>query len=406
MAEGLRFARASLPIDGGGVRPRADPGCMTVTIDLDAMARSLDDEASAMRVGEAIYGSFDPWLWRPDPWPRGLVGELRVEAPSDIAVSLPHLREGRAPAVYMVPFSTWSFMSRMAIGRLDLDAVVVSGARLSIARLPGTAPLASTAGVRRFLEGAASAVATVDGRMPVTDAQVLLRSGRKHDGRPSDAVQFGTAMRGGGPSVALRLSSSATDDELYGEWIATHELAHLWLPPVDREGAWLSEGLASYYQCVLRSRVGMYTEARAWDELTAGFARGRAQASSLPLRDARRPRFQQIYWGGAAILFKIDVDLRRRGLSLDAVIAAVRRAPRNEDPARMDDVSASEMLGELESVSGTDIRSSVSRWLDAPFPDVAGELDALGIRPSGTDGVTLDDEAPLAAVRRAIAARR
>ena len=37
----------------------------------------------------------------------------------------------------------------------------------------------------------------------------------------------------------------------------------------------LAEGLATYYQNVLRARAGLLTPSEAWEQIDAGFARGR-----------------------------------------------------------------------------------------------------------------------------------
>lgn len=378
----------------------AQDGCTTVAIDLVAMARGLDDDAMLDKVGDAVYGSFDPWLWRPEPWPMGLVGRLTLTLPEGLSASLPN--ERLPGGAYAVPYSTWSFMARFALGRLGTDAFTAAGANVSVARLPGAGPKLTAAGVRRFIGDAASAVATVDGRMPSDRVQVILARGSRSR-YDADPVQFGMAMRGAGPAIVLRISPEATDESIWGEWVTVHELAHLWLPPVVREDAWLPEGFASYYQCVFRARAGMQTEAEAWTELVEGFGRGRRSARGTKLKDARFPRFQQIYWGGAAIWLEVDADLRAHGSSLDAVVAEVRRAHPDHGPtmARLDDRPALDVLALLEGRTGRDLRGIARRRLEEPFPDVAALLAGLGIR-EGASGVTLDDAAPNAAVRKAI----
>ena len=58
-------------------------------------------------------------------------------------------------------------------------------------------------------------------------------------------------------------------DDLRTDWTATHEFSHLLLPYVSRRDRWLSEGLASYYQNVLRARDGRLSETDAWRKLDA-----------------------------------------------------------------------------------------------------------------------------------------
>jgi hypothetical protein len=400
MIAALPFAEATtddgqpLAFDDVGVPMSASTGCVRLRIPLEPMGRALADEAALTVVGDVVYGSFDPWLWRPGVWPPGLRGKLVVETAPGISVSFPHRRE--ADGSWEVPFATWSFMARAAIGRLTTSRVTVGDCTLRVVRLPGAAPAATSDGIDRVVEAAARAAASLDSttpKMPVNDVLVFLLPGRA---RSADAVQFGLAMRGGGASVALRIAPTATDDELLGEWVMPHELSHLWLPPVSRDGMWLSEGLASYYQNILRSRVGLLSEERAWDELVRGFARGKSQAGDVPLRAAQRPRFQQIYWGGAAIALKLDVLLRKRGTSLDAVIAEIRRST----PTDEDESSIEEMLARFERTSGMPgLRARIEAWLDLPFVDVSAELAELGVLPRAA-------AAPGRALREAIAGAR
>lgn len=380
----------------------AGPDCLRVTIPLRDMAAGLHDEAELSIVGgDALFGSFDPWLYRPEPWPTGMRARLEVEAPPSVAVSLPFARTD--DGAYVVPRTAWSLMARVAIGKVSIDTVDVPGAKVTVAGLPGAAQSVTTPGVRRFVEGAAKAVASLDGKMPAANVQLLLLPSRGQ--RRADPIRFGMAMHGGGPGVMLFVNGAAKDEQLYGEWVTVHELSHLWLPALEpRDSPWLPEGFATYYQCILRSRAGMYSEEVGWDELLSGFDRGRAQASAngnTPLAEVGRPHFQHYYWGGAAIMLKLDVLLRKAGSSLDAVIATTRRALPFDD----DGVDAKGLIARFSQIAGRDLGAEIATWTKASFPDTAAELRELGVSRRG-DSVALDERAPLSATRKAIAARR
>ena len=47
------------------------------------------------------------------------------------------------------------------------------------------------------------------------------------------------------------------------------------MPYISSRDRWLSEGLASYYQNVLRARDGRLTDTQAWQLLYEGFQRGK-----------------------------------------------------------------------------------------------------------------------------------
>src|SRR5690606_27411875 len=111
------------------------------------------------------------------------------------------------------------------------------------------------------------------------------------------------------------------------DWTATHEFAHLLHPFLGDRGRWLSEGLASYYQNVLRARSGELSEEEAWEKLSQGFARGRAATSEQadPLEqvswERQRGSTMRVYWSGAAYWLERDLALRRQGDTLDQVLA-------------------------------------------------------------------------------------
>jgi hypothetical protein len=402
---GLRFAESAVDVDGRplAVTERGAPlrepttsGCATVTVDAAKAAMELDDnDALALSEG-AMFGTPDVWLWRPEPWPTGVVGKLSLTLPEGISASMPWPKDddGR----FLIDATTWKMMCKCAFGRLSPRTLEVGDASFTLTKLPG-ALSATDEGLDRWLTRAAGAVSLVGGRFPVRHAQVLVLPVGA-----GAAIPFGMAMRGGGPTAMMLVSRTATDDQLLGEWVAVHELSHLLLPPINREDAWLSEGLASYYQETLRGRAGLRSVEASWDNLVDGFERGRNAAKDVPLAEASARMysdfgFLHVYWGGAAILFRLDVELRKKGRSLDEVVAAVRvREPR--DVAYR---AADEVVGWMaEAAPDVDVHGIVARSLAEPFPRVDDLLAELGVsRVRGR--IRLREDAPLADVRRAIA---
>ncbi len=148
------------------------------------------------------------------------------------------------------------------------------------------------------------------------------------DGRavPADAGPgFGLSSRGGGRSLLFVVGRDADADALVGEWIAVHEMVHLVLPVTRDEDAWLGEGIATYYQEVLRARAGMISAEQAWENLRRGFDAGVRAAGGRTLEEVARGRgdYTRLYWSGAALALRMDAALRRRGSSLDAVVQGV-----------------------------------------------------------------------------------
>jgi hypothetical protein len=144
----------------------------------------------------------------------------------------------------------------------------------------------------------------------------------------TDPVVFGHVTRGAGASVMLLLGDVAADDALPGEWVAIHEFLHLGTPFVAAKDAWFYEGFVTYYTYVLIARAGLFRRDdgergddvqifEGIDALRSGFARARRWASRTPLAEASATMhasgdYFHVYWGGAAIAFLADLELRRR----------------------------------------------------------------------------------------------
>lgn len=144
----------------------------------------------------------------------------------------------------------------------------------------------------------------------------------------SEPVPWGETTRGGGMAIHLFIGADSTQDARRADWTAHHEFAHLLHPYLGERGRWLAEGLASYYQNVMRARGGSLSAAEAWSRLAAGFARGRAAtpAGAQPLEQAAASRTRgstmRVYWAGAAFWLESDLALRAGGSSLDALLGA------------------------------------------------------------------------------------
>ena len=127
MPSAIRFAKAAaedgsaIAMDHHGAPVSGMNGCITLAMDLKRAASELADEAALTKSGDAVYGSLDIWLWRPEPWPEGLRGKLAIETAPEVAVSLPFARDEQG--TYVVPYSAWKMMARAAIGKLSLDTI-------------------------------------------------------------------------------------------------------------------------------------------------------------------------------------------------------------------------------------------------------------------------------------------
>lgn len=300
---------------------------------------------------------------------------------------------------YVVPPSTFRTVGRVVFG----DRVVVRRHEVAGAELEVLMPaLRATRAPAWVLQDAMCAVATLyGGRFPRPKVQAIVLP------QEGDDVGFGQAERGGGGAVTLYVGDHARYEGIKSDWTAVHEVMHLALPQTVRGNAWFNEGIASYYQYLLLARVGLLTPERAWQALHAGFGRGRSDHTGRTL-DAdsvglgRFSAYWRVYWAGAAFAFRADVELRRRGKSLDEVVRFWRGCCPDETSwwdARPLLWRADEWLGEALLVPLGDAAMAASR-----FPGLDDLYAALGLDVS-TGTLRFDDAAPDAALRRAITAR-
>ncbi|MEO8673181.1 MAG: hypothetical protein ABI411_17840 [Tahibacter sp.] len=311
------------------------------------------------------------------------------------------------PRHYRMPVTPTSWSSSIAIGRFSERALVVNNATVRVSILDEV----STA-TRRMLEDWIAEVAQVArsayGALPVADVQVLLLpvvSGR------SGAVGFGKSTRGQGNALMLLIDPSQSRAEFRADWTAVHEMGHLFHPYLGDAGRWLAEGLASYWQNVLRARAGWLSAPLAWQRLDAGFKRGREDAHSgtslAELVDGRHGgnAFMRIYWGGAAYWLRVDSELRTRDPALSVDVALQRF--RDCCMAERREWNPAEFVAKLDALLGVDTftRNYRAAAVESTFPDLSDIYRNLGL-VRGVDGlVQLDDHASGRAVRDAIMRR-
>ncbi len=257
--------------------------------------------------------------------------------------------------------------------------------------------------LQQWASEAADAMLTAYGRFPLRDAQVRIQQVERADESP---VPWGQTLRRDDVAVLLYVRRDATLDELRADWTAVHELAHLFHPYLGSDGRWLAEGLASYYQNVLRARAGILDERDAWERLDAGFGRGRREDSGATLEDlSRRHRgTMRVYWAGAAYWLEVDLALRARGNSLDRVLDAYARCCLGDGG----EVEPAAFVTALDRIAGGDDFSR--RWRTyaqaRTFPPLRDSYAALGLSEDDNGGLRLSREPAAAKLRQAIMGRR
>lgn len=381
------------------------PACVKYRVDLSAIGKR-QWRSGDWRARDVIVLDPDLWLWHPDGVGADTRWRLDFELPPGYEVSAPWKRSGstQGRVIYEVRERMPGWDARMAIGRFSVESIALPGGRLRYALLPGE-PAPDAAAMREWVTSGARALVSAYGRLPVPDVQLLVVP----IGHGREPVPWGEVQRGAGDAVHLYIDQRRPAAEFMADWVLVHELSHLLHPNISATDRWLSEGIASYYQNVLRARAGLMSAERAWDKLHAGFERGiRGTAPGRSLADAsetmmRDRSFMRVYWSGAAIALLADVELRRRSggaQSLDSALAAFGACCLPADRSW----SAPELLGELDRLTGTGVFMELYRkYVDSDhFPELGALYADLGLQPMSETSLRLDPTAPQAAICAAI----
>jgi hypothetical protein len=305
------------------------------------------------------------------------------------------------PDTYTLDERAFAFTGHLVLGRFETRTLAAPSAEIQLTIMPGFSA-DQHAAFAAWIARSAAVVSAPAAAFPVNRAQVVIAPSS-----PSPyPIHFGHTGRSGGASVVLFVPTDISAEALRADWIAIHEFSHLWHPFIRREDAWLSEGLATYLQEVLRARAGLVTPSSVWQRLYAGAKLGRETSHSLA-EETRRMAFEQnyrrVYWAGAAIALMLDVQLRSDSagrLSLDVLLSRLRSRPE----LFMRRLSARELLQILDESTAADAQPAcealASRYLAANLPDLTALYTELGIDP--TTGDASASPAPLAHVRDAI----
>ena len=349
--------------------------------------------------GNDLVMSADVWFWKASR-SRDLI--VNVKVPDGMSFSTPWaLIERSGQLTTYRPDSTpaiWE--SRLAIGRFKLQTIDVPGAQIRLAAL-GDLTDQQNEKFRLWIKESVLAVASVFGSFPQSQPQVLVIP----VGKRRESTLGAQVIRGGGMAVILVVDENQPLEEFTGDWTATHEFSHMLVPYISSRDRWLSEGLASYYQNVLRARNGRLTETQAWQKLYEGFKRGENGTHGGSLAQATRSGWRstmRVYWSGAALMLMADMQLRETSGGLQSLDTALQSL----SACCMDNGKtwrAREMFSQLDALTGTGVFTALYKKYvhEEGFPDMRSTWENLGIN-TRHDRVSLSEDAPMAGVRSAI----
>ena len=375
------------------------PGdCVRYRVDLSRLDTRRD-----RRIGDSVITRQGMWLWHPDVIPDGIEATLTLELAKGVRASVPWRlvdgTRGASGSTYAFDETVYRWLGYTAFGDLELIRFEAGEAEIEVARLDGDMAC-SRDGLQAWATDAIDASVALFGHYPRDHLQMLVIPVSGGWG----SIYYGMAGRGGGAGVYILMDDGAEDAELIGGWTTTHELLHHGMPFVD--DPWMGEGWVTYYTEVLRTRTGHRSEAEGWRKLWKGFGRGARRSRDVSLGRAsknmgRLNSYQMVYWGGAALAFVLDVELRLSTDGETGLDDAVREIRRCCGDAKRK-LTAQELLEHLDRWHGAPVFTRIAKEnLKRDFPDVEAALSRLGVTVDGDD-VILDDDHPAAQHRRAI----
>jgi hypothetical protein len=303
----------------------------------------------------------------------------------------------RAPITVRRPASLFCLcvaLAATASATADPELTVkISGATLHV-QLDAERFQAGTPAILDWVRRAAGIVSGYYGRFPAADVRLRLQS------EPGAGVQGGQTFGAPAALIRIRAGQEVTPAQLMSDWVLVHEMTHLALPDTGEEHAWLSEGIATYVEGVARVQAGNRAETDVWAEELGSMPRGLPQEGDRGLD--RTHTWGRTYWGGAMFCLLADVDIRRR-TQLRFGLQDALRAVLVASGGLASDWPIERVLATGDTAVGThSLEELYASMKDAAVkPDLPALWHELGV--TSVDGeVRLDDQAPLAAVRRAI----
>jgi hypothetical protein len=384
-----------LAVDGEGwTAPSCRTACtLRFDLDLDVLARRCRGFDCARRIGGAVLGPASMWMLRPDAnVDADIHAVVRGGDPTRFATGL--RSDGRGG----YSLRTWELgeASYTAFGDMRRRRLDVSGVALDVALLGAPLAMGDDAALA-WIRDAATCVAQLYGTFPAQATIFVVPV------KGADEVVFGRVMSLAGGSVALLFGADTPPSREHSDWVVVHELSHLGTASLVGEAHWLEEGLATYYEPILRARAGWMTEAELWRHFVDQMPRGLRKADDPPSLE-ERDDIDSTYWGGALYVMQVDLAIRRatRGQrSFDDAMRAVRE--------RLGDATHGTYLADFLRVGDEATGTSAFAQVTARFAQGGADVDLpgiwrfLGVEVATNGAVSLRDDAPGAALRRSIA---
>ncbi|EDM75604.1 hypothetical protein PPSIR1_00135 [Plesiocystis pacifica SIR-1] len=414
----LRSARVrggpELARERGGlvVETLGEAGCVDLVIDLEGLTNS--SARDKLRRGNGVMAAPRSWLWHPAKVPAGVDATVEFELPEGIhaAAPWPAIDPAEGPEGARVlsgsafRWDAWVAFTRSEPLRFRAADCAFEVAVLGDSRdgLAGDFATLDESDLQDWITVAAETSATLYGRFPRDHVAVVALPWSAWGDSP---VYFGMARRGGGASAMLMVNVEAEAERLVGEWVAVHEFLHFGMPLIG--DPWMSEGFVTYYTEILRARLGVMGSPEHWDQpeeqarralknIASGFRSARRSSRTLLESSDNMRRYggyNRVYWGGAAVAYDLDMQLREASggrHSLDELMRAQVRLVPEERHTRASalfegfegQVQGWHAAGELDrEISPLEIMAAHERARSIPAR--LRELEGLAVRVDGKE---------------------
>lgn len=353
--------------------------------DLGAFAAQEDDMGSAMSYDGGVLVTPAFLLPLPETDAAAMLRfRVTFAGGGGIHTALQPDADGR----YAVPLLRINEVGPLLLGEVNAVSLV-DDPELTLALPTGTAltPEILTA----WVDAVAQSNRRFWGRSPAQHGLVVLVPS------PRGGVPFGRVLSLGGSVVTVLIGKSATARDLYDDWVLVHEFLHLGSPLMRDKGPWLNEGIATFYEPVLRARAGWKSEDDVWREWISQMPRGLPAMTDVGLSNAGRGG---IYWGGAVFVLMAEIDLLQASGGKYGFSDCLRRILADGGDATTK-WPTMRLLQSCDKAIGQDVLSPLAQrhMANGSAMSLDEIWQKLGVTLSEDGKITYDDSAELAWLR-------
>jgi len=252
--------------------------------------------------------------------------------------------------------------------------------------------------LKQWVQKAADAVVAYYGRYAVPHLTLQIRS---FEGR---GVRGGQTFSRYGGFIRIAVGTETMQEDLASDWMLTHEMVHLNFPNMQDQQHWIEEGIATYVEPIARIQAGQFSASRMWFELVRDMPKGLPQSGDEGLDHTHT--WGRTYWGGALFCFLADVEIRKQTQNKKGLQDALRGIL-NAGGSMLNDWPIEKALQTGDRAVGVEVLMKLYEQMrDHPMQvDLDSLWKQLGIRVENA-AAQFSDDAPLAAIRRSITARK